>query len=168
MTVNSQFSQELWSRARHYVRIDGGLDCLSRKAAGEGEVKWLLREVKGIHSPQFPESNIISKIWIWVMISQSRNLSKKSEYSHNCAIVNVQVYAKFACSFYTFLDKDPTVNLLHLPQFFSMYFCDISHQFSTIICQLECSEIVEGDSFSLSFFCGKSLNLCNHFPSEKT
>ena len=167
MTVNSQFSQELWSRARHYVRIDGGLDCLSRKAAGEGEVKWLLREVKGIHSPQFPESNIISKIWIWVMISQSRNLSKKSEYSHNCAIVNVQVYAKFACSFYTFLDKDPTVNLLHLPQFFSMYFCDISQKSLTKICLLNCCKIMERNIFSLPSFCGKSLVLCNHFLREK-
>ena len=25
--------------------IDGGFDCLSRKAAGEGEVKWLLQNV---------------------------------------------------------------------------------------------------------------------------
>ena len=102
------------------------------------------------------------------MISQSRNLPKKSEYSHNCAIVNVQVYAKFhACSFYTFLDKDPTVNLFHLLQFFTMYFCDISHQFATIICQVECSKIVERDSFSLPFFCGKYLDLCNQFPREK-
>ena len=34
------------SRARLYVMIDGGFDCLSRKADGEEEVKWLLQGVK--------------------------------------------------------------------------------------------------------------------------
>ena len=125
--------------------------------------------VKGIHSPQFLGCNIIPKIRILVMMFQWRKLSKKSECFHNCTVANVYICTKFhTCKFDTFLDKNPTVNFFHLLHFFSLYVCDISHQFSTIICQLECSEIVEGDSFSLSFFCGKSLNLCNHFPSEET